>query len=494
VNAKEFRRASNGVPISVETVLAALERLEQRLARVEAENERLKERLKAYEPVAPPTEEVCNPTDYSLDSHEKQKKRKRKSASRRGRRKLEEKVDKAEKWEDVLPAGAAPEECVFARYRVAWRLIDGKAVLVCYRLHRRRGSSQTPQVPGLFKRCEYGVEFAVIVAFLTCTMRVSLDQACELLAFFCGLQVRKSQLEALLRQLARHWEPEYEALCDLIAMAAVVYMDETGWPIGKDNTSLWVFLSKLHSVFLFGCRKDADTLEEILPRDVFNGIGVSDDASVYSNRFTAGQKCMAHLLRKAIKLALVYPEKECYRRFLDDLCALYCRAKRIKEDARFSQEGRRRKVEELSAKLVEICEPHQAVWEGPQTPDEKDYSNLVYELLRLDCANELFTFVIEPEVDPTNNVSERALRGAAEDRKIGRTSKTAAGAARRSILCSVLASLKKNLERFTLAAAVAEVLRWSQVGVGLFREQLAEARARLCETPALATSNPRRRE
>ena len=34
-----------------------------------------------------------------------------------------------------------------------------------------------------------------------------------------------------------------------------------------------------HRLFLFGCRKDDDTLDQILPPDVFDGIGVSDDAS-----------------------------------------------------------------------------------------------------------------------------------------------------------------------------------------------------------------------
>jgi len=72
----------------------------------------------------------------------------------------------------------------------------------------------------------------------------------------CALPLRKSQADALLRQLARHWEEEFETLCDLVACAAVVYMDETGWKIGQEGCSLWVFASALQRVFLFGCHKD----------------------------------------------------------------------------------------------------------------------------------------------------------------------------------------------------------------------------------------------
>jgi hypothetical protein len=42
------------------------------------------------------------------------------------------------------------------------------------------------------------------------------------------LPLAKSQADALLRQLAQHWDGEFDILCVLIAHAAVVYMDETG--------------------------------------------------------------------------------------------------------------------------------------------------------------------------------------------------------------------------------------------------------------------------
>ena len=40
----------------------------------------------------------------------------------------------------------------------------------------------------------------------------------------------------------------------------------------------------MQRVFLFGCHKDDATLDKILPPDVFDGIGVSDDAVVIAHR------------------------------------------------------------------------------------------------------------------------------------------------------------------------------------------------------------------
>src|SRR4029079_2058314 len=86
-------------------------------------------------------------------------------------------------------------------------------------------------------------------------------------------------------------------------------------------------------------------------------------------------------------------------------------------------------------------------------------------------AEELFTFVRVPDVEATNNLSERLLRGAAQDRKAGRTHRSAAGAHPRSVIGSVLESLRVNLEKFTLANVLDEVGRWMREGISLFARQ-----------------------
>jgi hypothetical protein len=180
-------------------------------------------------------------------------------------------------------------------------LEDGHAVLVGYRVFRGPNGVEG-RIPGVTKRCEYGIEILVVLSFLVYVIGISLEKACVVLRFFCRLPLSKSQADALLRQLARHWETEFDTLCDLLVYATVVYMDETGWKVGTEGRSLWTFASKLHRVFLFGCRKDGDTLDQMLPPDLFQRVGVSDDAAVYRRRFVQGQKCWAHLLRKAIRL------------------------------------------------------------------------------------------------------------------------------------------------------------------------------------------------
>jgi hypothetical protein len=453
------------------------EKLEGEKKRLEAELKRFRKRLAQYEPDvwyegkrSAPDREPSS-ASYSMGAEEKRRRGRRKKKSP-GRRPTEAKFADAKVFRDAYPDGIDPKDCQLVRRRAVWRLEDGKVILVGYRVFAGPGGVEG-RIPGVTPRCEYGIEILVVLAFLVYIIGISLDKSCAVLGFFCGLKLSKSQADALLRQLAKHWDAEFETLCALIAHAAVVYMDETGWKVGEEGCSLWAFASQLHRVFLFGCHKDDATLDQMLPPDVFNGIGVSDDAGVYRERFQQGQKCWAHLLRKLIRLALLYPRNKTYQRLLDELLALYRDAKRAAADQRLGEEGRKRRVSELEGRLCDLWRPY---WPARTTPDmkphERDFANFIDEVMRLCLAEELFTFVLEPElVDPTNNLSERQLRDPALARKAGRTNKTSTGAHRQSVIVSVLQSLRANLATFTLASVLAEVTHWMRDGISLFAKQ-----------------------
>jgi hypothetical protein len=57
------------------------------------------------------------------------------------------------------------------------------------------------------------------------------------------------------------------------------------------------------------------------------------------------------------------------------------------------------------------------------------------------------------------------------------TSKTEVGAKRRGVIMSVLSSLSKRMEKFTLGHVLAEITRWIETGQSVFREELASLQA-----------------
>ena len=457
---------SDGDTLSVDELVALVRRLEQTIAELQVENARLKGQLEDRDGQHP-TQRLDD--EYSLEAEDKRsggKGRKKQKSSRRGRRTTAEKLAEANRHEDVFPDDVSPDDCSLHLSRVVRRIENGQTVLVAYHVYYGP-HGEVPTIPGTLGRSEYGIEISVALTFMVFIVRLSMDKVCQQLEFFWGLKLAKSQADALLNRLTREWEREFDTLCTLLANSVVVHADETRWSIN----SVWAFLSERVRIILFGVHKDGATLATLLPKDLFGGVLVSDDAAVYRG-FTLAQKCWAHLLRKAIRLTLLQPDHEEYRTFLTGLLELYRKACRLKQDRRLKPSTREQKVLSLEDDLWTLCGKRYADETSPATDAEHDFINLVHELLRLMEAEELFTFVTHPAVPGTNNESERTLRDAANDRKTGRTSKTLRGARRRTVLTSVLESLRLSLPTFTLTHVLEEVTAWLTSGRSRFQQLL----------------------
>jgi transposase len=440
-----------------------------------------------------PTAKVDEP--FSMRAEEKRqqargkKKRKVNRIGRRGRFTTADKVAQAECSVDVVPDGVAKSDCQLSHVRPVWRLDNGRAVLIAYHIYRGP-QNHYGKIPGVLGRSEFGLEIVVAIAYLVYVVGLSFDKVCLVLTFFQSLKLSKSQADALLQQLSRHWHNEFEILCTLLANSLVVHTDETSWSLN----SVWAFLSEKARLLFFGVHKDAATLKQILDPATFAGIVFSDDAAVYAN-FTKAQKCWAHLLRKAIKLTLQESHNPEYRRFTDRLLEIYGAACRVQHDKRLRDAGRTQKIAALDDALLELCGPMWFAELPPLEGPDNDYRRLVNEIMRLALAQELFTFVTAqpveqpngaiPPLGATNNAAERILRSPAEARKTGRTSKTVDGARRQTILTSVLESLRLYLPKFTLASVIAEIQRWIENGRSCFTELLEKLKLRSPEQSVL---------
>src|SRR5216684_4831698 len=407
----------------------------------------------------------------------KKKKPKRSRKSRCGRFTTADKLKLAQRTEPCFPADVPQRDCHLSHTRPVWRLEGGRAVLIAYEVYRGP-KNQYGKILGVLGRSEFGMEIVVEIAYFVYILGLSFDKVCLTLRFLQNLPLGKTQADALLKQLSRHWQHEFDVLCTLLANSLVVHTDETSWSIN----SVWAFLSEKVRVVLFGVHKDADTLEKILDPHTFAGLVISDDAAVYAN-FSQAQKCWAHLLRKAIKLTLQEPNNLEYREFTDRLLEIYRQACRVQRDGRLSAAGRAGKVAGLDDEILELCAPLWAL-ELPPLEDgpANDYRLLVNEVMRLMLDKQLFTFVTaEPTTQPngvsqpvagTNNEAERTLRNPAQARDTGRTNKTLVGARRQTIIVSVLESLRLYLATFTLTSVIEEINGWWQAGQSCFTKLL----------------------
>jgi transposase len=454
----------------VEALLQRNEILEKRNQELEAEVKRLTGLLSA-KGAAKGSKPPKFKENYSVEQNTGKRHQRRTPST--GRRPWEDKLDQVNETLAVYGAEAKLSDCIVHRDQFAWRIRSGQAQYIHYQVYGLPDSDEIPSIPGLRNsRSEYGLEIILMVAYLHYWIGLSLDHTCEVIQFFTGLSLSKSQAHSLLNQLSQDWSEQYDTIAELLARQLVIYIDETGWQVGQKACYTWTFSTVMHVLFRCGVGRGKAEAEAIVG-EMFPGIGVTDDYRAYEYLFNEHQLCWAHLLRKAIKLMLQQPDETSYAQFFRALYAIYQQAVRWQKDQRLSV-GRVQKVADLKAKVLALCTRANEIILPDSPLPEQALIKLQAELVR--GIEALFVFVEHPEVEATNNRSERNIRHEAEIRKGGRTSKSDAGAERRGIIMTVLATLNTRFEKFTLNHLISEVTRWAEAGVSIFQAELAGMR------------------
>jgi hypothetical protein len=228
---------------------------QQRRREFEDELKRLAEAKEAKRPKFP---------DYSLSRQERLHSNIYKPST--GRRPTTEKLKEAVRVEAVYPEGVDKADCIMETTRVVTHLKDGKKEVVQYQIYRQKWGTKRGQLATVLPRSEYGFEVIIALTFLVYTIGVSFDQAAKIMGFFCNLDLKKSTVESLLTQLSDEWKSELQHLADLILLSMIVYMDETGWRVGKKQMYTWIFTTTLHTLLLYGKRRNEEVLEEVCGR------------------------------------------------------------------------------------------------------------------------------------------------------------------------------------------------------------------------------------
>ena len=115
-------------------------------------------------------------------------------------------------------------------------------------------------------------------------------------------------------------------------------------------------------------------------------------------------------------------------------------------------------MRELEEAVRSLCTRQGEAIDKNATPEhEATFIRLRNELVT--NLDRVFVLIEHPEVEPTNNRSERNVRREAEICKGGRTSETSAVVRRRGVIMTVLATLQARSAKFTPDSLLSEVQR-----------------------------------
>ena len=296
-------------------------------------------------------------------------------------------------------------------------------------------------------KVQLGPRAVALAVVLNKALGLTVRKTLEALRLTTGLRLTAGGLAQITRRAAERLKGDYDALIDQLRGAPVVHADETSWHVGehlgkqpdgtvKSGTGQWLWTFTTPKATLYTVDKRAsETVGRILGAD-FKGVLVSDCLASYDPFDCRKHKCIAHHLRAISSALALSPHSKYLKRwqgFFKSVTRLWNR----RADKQINGRAFAREHRQL------LLERDQLLAKAPVDAAEKKIRNRLVKhkphLLR--CLD-------DPDVEPTNNRAERALRPAVIARKLSCGNKTDRGKQAFEILTSLAVTAHQRGQDF----------------------------------------------
>jgi hypothetical protein len=235
----------------------------------------------------------------------------------------------------------------------------------------------------------------------------------------------------------------YQELRQQVRHAPVTYTDDTGWRVGGDGAYLMAFDTDQQTVYQIRPQHGNEQVRELIPGD-YAGTLVTDRFSSYEAEELAGveqHKCLCHLIGNVTEV--VESKTGRAKGFGSELKALLQNANELWRQQRAGTvSGFAAQAEPIEKDLTYCLRPRRL--RDPDNQRLLDGIGLQHDRQRV------LNFLYNPEVEPTNNRAERALRPAVIARKVSHCSQNERGAEAFAAFTSVArTTVKKGVATVT---------------------------------------------
>ncbi|HKM83434.1 MAG TPA: IS66 family transposase [Candidatus Acidoferrum sp.] len=256
---------------------------------------------------------------------------------------------------------------------------------------------------GLEPGSPFGPNLRAFVIYLRFTQNVGFERLSRLIGNVFGLDISEGALVNILSAAREPFAAASAAIRARLLSGSVICSDETGLRVGKRSWWLWVFHHGQDACFLTHPRRSKEAVEEFLG-DVRPDAWVSDRYSAQAGWAEKDhQVCLAHLLRDT--QYVIDAGDSIFAPALRHFIGVACDEAELRDtwnDATLKIHARR--LEAAFDRVMALTPVHPAGVKWKST----------VEKLRPN----LFVFMSNREVPPTNNESERSLRPCATYRKV----------------------------------------------------------------------------
>lgn len=301
---------------------------------------------------------------------------------------------------------------------------------ILYQLPRRYCPScqkvlQTPP-PDVLPKSLYGNQLITTAAVMHYLHGIPLGRICE------QMDIGHGSLVEIFHRLSRIFENIPQKLTEVYRKSPVKYADETGWrTIGK-NGYAWLFATDKLSIFQFLKTRSASVPRLLFGNKALPGVLVVDRYAGYNKTPSFIQYCYAHLLREVQELEKDFPDDNEIKTFVATAAPLLSLAMGLRNqkisDAQFYAKAR--KLASQIRKIMKSEARHLGI-------------RHIQDIFR-EHKRRLYHWAKDRVIPADNNLAERDLRQTVIARKVSFGSQSDAGAHTRSVIMTVLGTLKKQ--------------------------------------------------
>jgi transposase len=284
------------------------------------------------------------------------------------------------------------------------------------------------RVPNTFPNARFGLNLMLLIMYLSLGLRLPNNKIKDYLMTMYNLKISEAGIIGILQRLSKEFGGYYAYLKKLVKLAKIKHTDSTSWRVNGKNYNAWVFISI--GIVLYRIKKRNN---HKVPLTVFgkkqqgNTLVIDRHSACRMAGYLAGfilQFCWSHIIRNSKDLAKDFGAEGKY--IHKELKRIYKVAKAVSGNAN------EKILDQLKAEIFQLTLKHYK---------HLTVGKFVRTLYYRDIDG-LFTFVLNPDVNSTNNISERELRALVIIRKISNGSRSIVGAKTKAVLLSIVQTLR----------------------------------------------------
>lgn len=424
----------------LKALLAEVDSLRQRVAELEVENERLKRQ-------SPNSDNSSQPPSRDQKANRPEKKR-RKHGPPFGHAKYSRPLVEAPDRVITAPvtrcrqcqadlSGLAPDQ---VKRRQITELPSAKPVVIetqqhCLTCPHCQTFNQGGLAEGLEAERYFGPRLEATVVFYKQTQHLSYERIVETMRELHGVTLSEGAIVSILERAGEQAAPAAEVIKQQVIRGQVIRSDETSARVEARNWWQWVFISEHGTYHTIVPTRSAAEITQVMGElavkiwvsDCF-GAQLKAPAEVF-------QLCLAHQLRDLQRVLDASPEE----RWAQAAQKLFRGAIHLRNrflSGEMTLPGFMRRVSQIENQLDRLLEEKRSNEAACKLQDRFSTHR-----------DKLLVFLYYPEVPPTNNESEQALRGSVVHRKVTNGFRSEWGAKAYAALQTIIATAKQKGER-----------------------------------------------